>query len=353
MELAAEPVIKGNEMKKITILLIFTLFSTNVFAGVYSGGMNWNNSGSADCFGMYSPTGDPSGNPKIDVFNNSKIIMNSTDGSMVLSSIASTGSTPIGGSIFNFYGTTAITSGVGSLNYIDFETSFPSSSVTFATIAYNKNLGTNSSGAGGHGGGLLGWGEDIVGANFNLIGAEGRSQGHSGSANQYQGLNGDAIWSDLNASNTTNFTGSVMGGVFQTYVFNHDGTTPRNQGVSYGWYVGPSFGSLIGYGGLISPQGGGNGPTYGVGLAIGSANYQTLQISNDIDPTSSSGGITFGVSNDTDLYRNASNSLKTDGKMNIGTDLLVPSIKSTTGARYICIDTTGKLVSQSTVCIGT
>ena len=35
------------------------------------------------------------------------------------------------------------------------------------------------------------------------------------------------------------------------------------------------------------------------------------------------------------------------------TDVLIPKIKSTTGARYVCIDTTGKLISQAAACVGT
>ena len=41
------------------------------------------------------------------------------------------------------------------------------------------------------------------------------------------------------------------------------------------------------------------------------------------------------------------------GAVNIGGTTSIPSIKSTTGVRYVCVNSSGQLVSQTVACVGT
>lgn len=67
------------------------------------------------------------------------------------------------------------------------------------------------------------------------------------------------------------------------------------------------------YGGLIEAQTGAISASYG--LAIQAADTQTLWISQNADNTTASAGIAFGSSRDTNLYRSAADTLKTDGNL--------------------------------------
>lgn len=64
------------------------------------------------------------------------------------------------------------------------------------------------------------------------------------------------------------------------------------------------------YGGYIESQNTGSSVNYG--LVIGLAGTNTLWLSNLSDATSVAGGIVFGASKDTNVYRSAANTLKTD-----------------------------------------
>lgn len=57
------------------------------------------------------------------------------------------------------------------------------------------------------------------------------------------------------------------------------------------------------------------GSNYGV--AIEAASTQTLWVASDADPTTAAGGIAFGSSRDTNLYRGAANQLKTDDSLSV------------------------------------
>src|SRR5690606_18654276 len=82
------------------------------------------------------------------------------------------------------------------------------------------------------------------------------------------------------------------------------------------------------YGGLVAAQTAG---TNNYGIAIGDAGTNTLWVNNTNDSTDEAGGIVFGSSRDTNLYRNAANSLRTDddlhvaSKLQVGTDAFVGS----------------------------
>src|SRR5690606_35997314 len=55
--------------------------------------------------------------------------------------------------------------------------------------------------------------------------------------------------------------------------------------------------------------------TNNYGVTIGAASTQTLWVGNDDDHTTASAGIAFGESRDTNLYRSAANTLKTDDSL--------------------------------------
>ena len=59
--------------------------------------------------------------------------------------------------------------------------------------------------------------------------------------------------------------------------------------------------------------------TINVGAQIGAASTFTLLVGSDVDSTTAAGGISFGTSKDTNLYRSAANNLKTDDTFNAPT----------------------------------
>lgn len=267
-------------------------------------------------------------------------------GTTGFSNLSSSGSSSYGGSVYNFYNNAPVTNGLGSMVYFDDENVFPASAVTLGTLSYLKNTGSTIPAAGDHGVAMLGWSEDTVNGKFNLIGTEGRAQGHSATSGQFiEGVNGDAIWQDSVSGNSTTFAGSVFGGLFQTYIYAFDGSTARNQGTYYGAFIGTGVGGSVGYGLLVSPQGGGTSATVGVGEAIGAANYITLQVGYNSDPTTSAGGIGFGTSLDTLLYRNAASSLFTNGLFTANTIALTTDAH--TGAA-LCTMPTTKVIGYCT-----
>lgn len=58
-------------------------------------------------------------------------------------------------------------------------------------------------------------------------------------------------------------------------------------------------------------------------LAIGAATHRTLHISDNTNSTTEAGGIVFGSSADTNLYRSAASTLKTDDSFIVGTALTI------------------------------
>ncbi|MBP7806995.1 hypothetical protein KA047_00675 [Candidatus Saccharibacteria bacterium] len=91
---------------------------------------------------------------------------------------------------------------------------------------------------------------------------------------------------------------------------------------AYGIYVDPVLegaGSTVtnAYGGIIKAQA---LATNNYGLAIESAGTQTLWLASEAaNPTSSTAGIAFGTSRDTNLYRGAADQLKSDDALNLVT----------------------------------
>ncbi len=92
------------------------------------------------------------------------------------------------------------------------------------------------------------------------------------------------------------------------------------------------------YGILVDPQ------TAGVsdyGVAIGAADTQTLWVSSNADNTTASAGIAFGSSRDTNLYRSAADTLRTDDMFSLGT------LGTTDTATYLCRNSSNILAACS------
>ncbi|MCE7936975.1 hypothetical protein DYH10_04295, partial [Candidatus Saccharibacteria bacterium CPR2] len=94
------------------------------------------------------------------------------------------------------------------------------------------------------------------------------------------------------------------------------------------------------YGGLIEAQTGAISASYG--LAIQAATTQTLWLSQNADNTTASAGIAFGSSRDTNLYRSAANTLRTD-------DSLVVNANLTVDTDTLYVDSSGDKVGIGTV----
>ena len=113
-------------------------------------------------------------------------------------------------------------------------------------------------------------------------------------------------------------------------------------GASYGLYVDSASlgaGSTItnNYGINVAAQTAG---TDDYGVAIGAADTQTLWLSSNADNTTAAAGIAFGASRDTNLYRSAANTLKTDDVLIVGSNLTVQgsTIDLSNGAKTVSLN---------------
>lgn len=85
--------------------------------------------------------------------------------------------------------------------------------------------------------------------------------------------------------------------------------------------------------------------TSNYGARIGAAATQTLWVNHTSDTTTAAGGIVFGTSGDTNLYRSAANTLKTDDDFVAGSKLYVPT--SQTPATAAATGTAGQIAWDS------
>lgn len=172
---------------------------------------------------------------------------------------------------------------------------------------------TNTGAASGGTGHLIGtWGRATEGTSgaFTLMGAEGRVDGRSNVANTYYGLVSYVLWQGAGTlSDSSTFAGLRIQRELTT-----DGNTanPKSNGNSYGIDIANAVGSKNNFGIYVEPQSGGS--TANVGIAVGAATTATLWLNSNADPTTAAGGIYFGSSLDTDLYRSAAGTLTTDVK---------------------------------------
>ncbi len=82
------------------------------------------------------------------------------------------------------------------------------------------------------------------------------------------------------------------------------------------------------------------------GIRIDAADTQTLWIGGAADSTTAAAGIGFGASRDTNLYRSAANTLKTDDAFSVGT------LGATDTAAYLCLNSSNILAACSGTATG-
>lgn len=183
----------------------------------------------------------------------------------------------------NLYVNTSSDLGANSQENVYKSSAWATSTVNYGLTSQNINSGNNAVGSGGHGGGILGWAKDTVNNEMPVIGVEGRGDCSSSNGISCEGLNGDAIWTDPDAGNGTTFTGSVIGDIFQAYVYAHNGSTPRNQGTAISGYVGSPVGGATDYGLFIAPVTNGttaNFPLFVESGSIGTTQTQIMELYN-------------------------------------------------------------------------
>lgn len=223
------------------------------------------------------------------------------------------------------------------------------SDVASATYSYMKNSGSTAS-SGGHSIGSLAISEDNTASTMSVYGAEGRANWHSGNAVTSAGLIGIGHWYDSTTGNATTFNASSInaGLITKAEIYNHDESTPRNEGSNVGMYVNSNVGGAFNFGIKVAAQTSG---TADWGISIGKADTRTLQVNDTTDSTDSTGGIFFGASGDTKLYRSAAATLSSDGtfvasSVKVGSGTPAKATSATNDA-YI----TGKLEIDNTLYI--
>ncbi len=161
---------------------------------------------------------------------------------------------------------------------------------------------------------------DFTGANVAVSGLA-TSAATAGTVAQVVGVKGNAGM--LVSSSTATVTQAIG---LQAGIGIANTTSGGTITSGYGVYIDAAslagVGASIGtnYGIYVSPQTSG-GSDYGI--AVGAADTQTLWLSSNADNTSASAGIAFGLSRDTNLYRSAANTLRTDDALSVGDDITV------------------------------
>lgn len=147
-----------------------------------------------------------------------------------------------------------------------------------------------------------------------------------------------------NNFNSTNSTHIISGGVFNTAT-NKSGTIGLR--VQYGDTTRVTHTSIENWGTGIRVESSFNGPFSG----RFENNVMDWEVTSTAQNTSFNGGV-FSEHKDAGIgtaYSSNGSELQTQ----VGGTMLLPGIKASSGKRYVCIDTTGKLVSQATACSGT
>ncbi|MCA9333196.1 hypothetical protein KDA00_04990, partial [Candidatus Saccharibacteria bacterium] len=136
----------------------------------------------------------------------------------------------------------------------------------------------------------------------------------SGNATNLYGYHSDALV--LGSTSVTNIYGFHSG-----ITHNSSGNTTNAYGAYIDTATDVGSGSITNnYGILVAPQTAG---TNDYGIRVDAADTQTLWLSGNADNTTAAAGIAFGASRDTNLYRSAANTLRTDDSLIVGTGLQV------------------------------
>ncbi len=184
---------------------------------------------------------------------------------------------------------------------------------------------------------------DATGASTNVVigvqgGVNNRSTGTI--ANAYGA--GGIVYNTSTGTITNAF--GVSGGIANTST----GTITT----AYNLYIGSlTNAGTVGtnYGGYFATQTSG---TANYGVRIDTASTQTLWISGNADSTAASAGIAFGTSKDTNLYRDAANSLKTDDKFTavglVTTDANTVQFNDSDNSNYVALKAASTVSSNVT-----
>lgn len=149
--------------------------------------------------------------------------------------------------------------------------------------------------------GLSGVGTSSVFSSHGVYGINtASSPGHANLSAQAFGVRGEA-----NGDLTTTGTTAHYGGYFQA-----SGTADNN----YGLYMGAVTSA-----------------TNNFGFVVEATSTQTVVVSVNADNTTAAAGVAFGLSRDTNLYRSAADTLKTDDSFTVGTNLIVTGTSSFNG----------------------
>ncbi len=177
-----------------------------------------------------------------------------------------------------------------------------------------------------------------------------------GSGGSYYGVLGEATTSSALIPGATiggvkgvaNYTGTSTIEALYGLTGQVNNTSSGTVTVAAGLNIGQTSntGGTIGtnYGIFVNPQ---NAGTSNVGIAIGTASTQTLIIGADTNGTTANGGLAFGNSADTNLYRSAASTLQTDDSFVVGIDLTVNGVTTLNGNTTIGNATTDRLTLTS------
>lgn len=281
-------------MKKL-LLILLVLFPAISFAavGIYDNGTYRGEASSINIVG----TGDS--------FDGTKYTINV----MSLS-----GDTSVSGEVTATRTTVAVTVPDGAVTG-DYQYAVGAADIPAGVIGYLKNTGSTAATT-GHAIGVWGHAEDTTGGKHMLIGTEGKvTAASTANANAYYGVVGFSRWY---GSGTPAVGTVVAGGYFKTENAASEGGAAKNNVNVYGFYVDNGVGGQNAFGLYVAPLTQG---TNNIGAAIGAASSYTLWLSANTDSTAAAGGITFGVSGDTNLYRGGANVLKTDDAFIAGAGL--------------------------------
>lgn len=84
-----------------------------------------------------------------------------------------------------------------------------------------------------------------------------------------------------------------------------------------------------------------------LGISVTAATQNTLWLSSDVDSTTAAGGITFGSSEDTNLFRSAANTLRTDDSFSIGGTATVGTLGAADTDTIICRNSSNQAATCS------
>lgn len=213
-----------------------------------------------------------------------------------------------------------------ALTYSKYIKNYAGTDISTGMLGVNMNMGSAAV-SGGHQIGALGIGMDYDTNNKNqLIGVEGRIDGRA-TTNLGYAVYGRIQWQDTSTGDTISKLQPYAGLVADGYILDHLGNTGRLSGTYYGLWVKNIQGGASNVSALIEGQ---TTSTTGSTMKLGKSTSNTLWVCYDQQCTTNAGGILFGSSADTQLYRSAVGTLTMNGTIlasNVGIGTTAPQQK--------------------------